>query len=72
MDLKPMTLRLKRGDIRVKTRGDLTAVVWKEKRDVCLLTNIHDPSREGNYCDEHGNVIKLAIVADYNHHMGHA
>jgi len=37
-DLKPKTLRLKRGDIQVRTRGDLMAVVWKDKRDVCLLT----------------------------------
>jgi len=70
-DLKPKTLRLKRGDIRVRTRGDLTDVVWKDKRDVCLLTNIHDPPREGNYSDEHWNVIKPVIVTDYNCHMGH-
>ena len=70
-DLKPKTLRLKRGDIRVRTRGDLMAVVWKDKRDVCLLTNIHGPPKEGNYCDEHRNAIKPAIVADYNRHMGH-
>jgi hypothetical protein len=38
---------------------------------VCLLTNIHDPPREGNYRDEHGNVKKPAIVADYNRHLGH-
>ena len=71
-DLKPKTLRLKRGDIQVRTRGDLTAVVWKDKRDVCLLTNIHGPPRESNYRDEHGNVIMPAIVADYNRHVGHA
>ena len=47
------------------------AVVWKDKRDVCLLTNIHDPPREGNYRDEHGNAIKTAFVADYNRHTGH-
>jgi len=70
-DLKPKTLRLKCGDIRVRTRGDLTAVVWKDKRNVCLLTNIHDPPREGNYRDEHGNAIKPAIVVDDNCHMGH-
>jgi len=70
-DLKPKTLRLKHGDIRVRTRGDLTAGVWKDKRDMCLLTNIHDPPRESNYRDEHRNAIKPAIVADYNHHMGH-
>jgi len=69
-DLKPKTLRLKHGDIRVRTKGDLTAVVWKDKRDVCLLINIHE-TREGNYRDEHGNAIKPAIVADYNRHMGH-
>ena len=39
-DLRPKTLRLKRGDIRVRTRGDLSAVVWKDKRDVHLLTDI--------------------------------
>jgi len=33
-DLKPKTLRVKCGVIRVRTRGDLTAVVWKDKRDV--------------------------------------
>ena len=38
---------------------------------MCLLTNIHDPPREGNYCDEHGNAIKPTIVADYNCHMGY-
>jgi len=38
---------------------------------MCLLTNINYPPREGNYRDEHGNAIKLAIVADYNRHMGH-
>jgi len=50
-----------------------SAIPWaqKDKRDVCLLTNLHDPPREGNYRNEHGNVIKPAIVADYNRHMGH-
>jgi len=38
---------------------------------VCLLTDIHDPPREGNYRDEHANAIKPATVADYNRHMGH-
>jgi len=69
--LIPKTLRLKRGDIRVRTRGDLIVVVWSGNRDVCLLTNIHNPPTEGIYRNEHGKVIKPAIVEDYNHHMGH-
>ena len=70
-DLVPKTLKLKHGDLRVRTRGDLTAVVWRDKRDVCLLTNIHAAPTEGNYHDEHRNAIKPEIVADYNRHMGH-
>ena len=30
-DLKPKTPNLKRGDIHVRTKGDLTAVVWKDE-----------------------------------------
>jgi len=45
-------------------------VVWRDKTDVSP-DNIHNPPIEGNYSDEHGNVIKPAIVADYNRHMGH-
>ena len=33
-DLKPKTLRLKRGDIQVRTRGHSIAVVWRDRRDV--------------------------------------
>ena len=70
-DLEPKALRLKSDDIRARTRTDLTAVVWRDKRDAYLVTNIHDPPTEGNYRDEHGNAIKPVIVADYNRHMGH-
>jgi len=70
-DLKHKTLRLKRGDIRVRTRGELTAVVWRDKRDIGTLTNIHDPPSKDNFRDEHRNAIKPAIVADYNRHMGY-
>jgi hypothetical protein len=44
-DLTTKTLTLKRGDIRVKTRGDLTDVVWKDKIDVCLLTFTIHPKK---------------------------
>jgi hypothetical protein len=46
--------------------------MWKDKRDVCLLTNTHNPPTEGNYFDDHGNAIKPVIVADYNCHMDNA
>ena len=70
-DLKHKTPRLKWGGIRVRTRGGVTAVVWRDKRDVCMLTDIHDPPSGGNFREEHGNAIKQAIVADYNRHIGY-
>jgi hypothetical protein len=66
-----MRMRLQRGDLHVWTRGDLTAILWRDKRDVRILTNIHDPPAEGNFCDSNGKAIKPQIVADYNCHMGY-
>jgi hypothetical protein len=42
-DLKNSRLGLKKGDIQVWVRDDLTAVVWKDKHDVHMLTNMHHP-----------------------------
>jgi hypothetical protein len=72
LDLLPPNKRLKRGDILSRTRDDLTAMVWRDKRDVCVLTNMHNPPAiEGNFCDEHGNALKPQIIQDYNQHMGY-
>ena len=46
-DLLPKTQKLKRGDIRVRTRGDLTAVVWKDKR---VFRERCDAFRQINMC----------------------
>jgi hypothetical protein len=70
-DLAPTTAKLKRGDIRVRTRADLTAILWRDKRDICMLTNIHDVPPEGNFCNDAGKAIKPQIVMDYNSHMGY-
>jgi hypothetical protein len=51
--------------------GDMTAVVWKDKRDVHMLTNIHDPPAEGNFWEESGNALRPAIVEHYNRHVGY-
>ncbi|PSN50206.1 PiggyBac transposable element-derived protein 4, partial [Blattella germanica] len=59
--------KLKRGDIRVRSKHDLTAIIWKDKRGVHMLTNIHNVPAEANFCDSHGN----ALIEDYNRHMGY-
>ena len=58
------------GDLQVRTRGDLTAILWKDKREVRILTNIQDPPVEGNFRNSNGKAIKPQIVEDYNRHMG--
>jgi hypothetical protein len=44
-------------------------MVWRDKRDIHLLTNMHHPPANGNFCDEHGNPIKPEIIQDCNRHM---
>jgi hypothetical protein len=68
-DLK--TLKLRRGDIRTRVRDNMTVMIWKDKRNVNMLTNMHHPPAEGNFCDEHGNALKPVIIQDYNEHMGY-
>jgi len=70
-DLEPNTKKLKREYIRVRTRAYLTGILWLDKRDICMLTNIHNAPAEGNFCNEGGKAIKPQIVMDYNHHMGY-
>jgi hypothetical protein len=69
-DFGPKKLKLKRGDVRVRTRGNLTALVWKDRRDVYMLTNMDPPPAEGNFC-ENKRPVKPHIVARYNRHMGY-
>ena len=60
LGLAPKTVKLKRGEFRIRTRADLTAVLWWDKRDICMLTNIHDVPVEGSFSNEGGKVIKVA------------
>jgi len=68
-DFGPKQLTLKRGDIRVRTRGGFTALVWKDRREVYMLTNMDPPPAEENFCDSN-RPVKPHIVERYNRHMG--
>jgi len=50
-DFGPEKLKLTKADIRVRTRGNLTVLAWKVRRDVYMLANM-DPPPEGNFCDD--------------------
>ena len=70
-DFGPKKLKLTKGDIRVRTRGNLTALAWKDRRDVYMLSNMDPPTEEGNFCDDSKRGVKPQIVAGYNRHMGY-
>jgi len=67
----PKQLKLKRGDIRVRTRGDLTALVWKDRLEIYILTSMDPPPAEGYFCDDSNHPMKLHILEQYNRHMGY-
>jgi hypothetical protein len=46
--------------MHARMRTVLIAMVWKNKRDVCTLTNVHEPTVEGNFYDVCGKAHKLA------------
>jgi hypothetical protein len=61
-------MKLKRGKIHVRTRGHLTEILWRDKHDIRMLTNIHNDPTEGNFCESNQKAIKPQIVADYSRH----
>ena len=69
-DFGTKQLKLKRGDVRLKTRGGLTALDWKDRREVYMLTNMDPPPAEGNFCDDSNCPVKPHIVEQYDRHMG--
>ena len=70
-DFGPKHLKLKRGDVRVTTRGGLTALVSKDRREVYMLTNIDPLPAQGNFCDDSNRPMRPDILERYNRHMGY-
>jgi len=63
--------KMKSGDLKTKVKGNLTATVWKDKQNVNILTNLHSPLLEDNFCDEHGKAMKPAIIQNCNRYTGY-
>jgi len=70
-DFGPKQVKLKRGNVRVRTRVGSTALVWKGRREVYMLPNMDPLPAEGNFCDENNRPVKPHIVEWYNQHMGY-
>src|SRR5215469_5043098 len=70
-DISSRAMKTKKGDIITRVGGNQSIVRWKDKRDVYVLTNMHTPPVEGNFCDESGHAVKPRVIEDYNAHMGY-
>jgi hypothetical protein len=54
-----------RGNIHSRVRGILTAMVRRDKRNMCILINVHKPPAEDNFCDKLKRALKPIIVENY-------
>jgi len=64
--LDKKTLKLKWGNICARIRHNLTAVVWKDKGVMHILTVTNIPPAEGNFCHMHGKAQKCINIGDYS------
>lgn len=60
--------KMARGSTTTRFANGMTALCWKDKREVLMLSNMHLPS---NQVQKNENKEKPPIVADYNKHMGY-
>jgi hypothetical protein len=44
--------------------------MWKDRRDVYVLTNVQAAPVEGSFTHESGHAIKPRVIDDYSAHMG--
>jgi len=61
-DFEPKQMKLIRGDVKVKTRGGLSELVWKDRREVYILTYMDPLPAEGNFCDNSNHTVTPHIV----------
>jgi hypothetical protein len=46
----------------VSAGDDLTAMVWRDKQNVHIVTNMHRSPTNCNFCDKHGSGIMQVIM----------
>jgi len=61
-------LKLKSGDIQERTSGGLSAVAWKDKKEVYMLSN--HPPVEINICDKK-KILKPGLLERPSKHLAY-
>ena len=70
-DFRSKKLKLKWGDVRVRTSSDMTAVVWKDKHNVHMLTNMRDPPAEMVGGSSSSSSSSTTLITSRTTEMGH-
>lgn len=61
--------KLKKGEVAAFQRGKVMTLRWKDKKDVAMLSTIHNPAMH-DIETRQGPVKKPKVVCEYNHTMG--
>jgi len=64
--------KLKRGDVRAWQKGKMMAIRWKDKKDVCVMSTVHNAASLLVKTKGGKDVQKPNVVIDYNNTMGGA
>jgi hypothetical protein len=67
-----MGKKLKKEEVAVSFRRMLMALIWKDKRDVCMLSSTHDEEMQTVRDKKGGEKQKLKVSINYNDAMGGA
>lgn len=62
--------KVKRGDIVAYQRGKVMVMKWQDKNTVCLMSTIHNAASKITKTRMGLDVVKPAVVCDYNNTMG--
>ena len=64
--------KLKKGEIIAFQRGKVMVMKWRDKKDICLLSTVHNPEkvRTDKIGKDGNNIVKPKVVVDYNDTMG--
>ncbi|KAG5863717.1 hypothetical protein JTB14_034448 [Gonioctena quinquepunctata] len=62
--------RIKKGDVEFFSNKKLLALKWKDKRDILMLTSIHNNEMRCLKNSRGENILKPAAIVDYNQNIG--
>ncbi|XP_068089543.1 piggyBac transposable element-derived protein 4-like [Hyperolius riggenbachi] len=62
--------KLKLGEIVAWQKGKIMALRWRDKKDVCLLSTVHNTATTMVHTRGGKDILKPQVVMDYNHTMG--